>query len=134
MIKRISLVMMVLLLNTAFAGSGALFNVTTTGIPLLHRVGFTLCLDITGDKPISCQDYTTQYSILSIRTTIPNHTYSHAGIRINTPGYTYKTQSLRENTKFRLAPNFVPLSTMNPIFRSKVMNKIPNMVCQGSLV
>lgn len=29
---------------------------------------------------------------------------------------------------------FLPLSTIKPIFRSKVMNKNPSMVCQGILV
>lgn len=89
--KRIILLLWVglLLNNTAiFAGTGNLFNVTSSGGTLAQTVSFTLCLDISGKSPLSCQQYTTQQATLSIFTTIPNHTYYTAGIKINTPGYT----------------------------------------------
>ena len=43
---------------------------------------------------------------------------------------------LNENVRFShpLAALKCQMDCLNPIFRSKVMNKIPNMVCQGSLV
>ena len=83
---------------SAFAASGNLFKITplgTGGAP----VNITLCLNINGKHPISCQNYNTQAGTLSINTTIPNYTYHYAGIRVNTPGYVYKTiQGLKVST------------------------------------
>ena len=57
--------------NTTFAAAGALFKVTSTdGVP----VSITLCLNINGQSPLSCQNYSTQAGALTINTTIPNHT------------------------------------------------------------
>lgn len=83
MIKRI--LICILFLNycpTIFAGS--LFNVSATGPAA--QISMTLCLNGLGH--LSCQNYTTSASNLSITTTIPNHTYPNVGIKINTPGYT----------------------------------------------
>ncbi len=63
--------------------AGALFNVSATGSAA--PISITLCLD--GKGPLSCQNYTTSALNLSIKTTIPNHTYPNAGIKVNTPGY-----------------------------------------------
>ena len=48
---------------------------------------FTLCL--TGKGPLSCQNYQTNKSTLSITTTTihSTHIYPTAGIKINTAGY-----------------------------------------------
>ena len=80
------------LCNTAFAASGNLFKVTSSGG---DAVNITLCLNINGKFPISCQNYNTQAGTLSINTTIPNHTYNYAGIRVNTPGFKVVTSRLR---------------------------------------
>lgn len=90
MIRRIfGLWLMLFFQMVAFAASTNLFDVTKTGVSLAQTVSFTLCLDINGQYPLSCQNYTTQNTVLTIHTTIPNHIYHHAGIRVNTTGYTY---------------------------------------------
>ncbi len=66
------------------AKSGHLFNISATGAPT--SLNINLCLN--GKGPLSCQNYSISALTLSIKTTIPNHTYSFAGIKINTPGYT----------------------------------------------
>ena len=58
--------------------NGRLFNVNASGIP--GNASFTLCLN--GIGQISCQNYTVSSLLLSITTTIPNHTYDNAGIKI----------------------------------------------------
>lgn len=88
-IKKTLGVLLALTATHALAGSGNLFNVTTSGASLEQTVGYTLCLNINGKNPISCQNYSTSQSSLSIKTTAPNHTYHYAGIKINTPGYVY---------------------------------------------
>ena len=77
---------------SAFAGSGELFNVTSTG-NAGTPINITLCLNINGKSPLSCQYYTTYVGTLSIKTTIQNHTYNNAGIRVDTPGYIYTPQA-----------------------------------------
>lgn len=87
MIKRLLMTLstgLVLLAQSTFAGSGALFQVTATGTPA--QVNITLCLNAKG--PSSCQNFTVSALNLTITTTIPNHVYPLAGIKINTPGYT----------------------------------------------
>jgi len=66
---------------TVFAG--LFFNVAATGPAA--QISMTLCLS--GQGPLSCQNYTASAANLSITTTIPNHTYPNVGIKINTPGY-----------------------------------------------
>ena len=63
--------------NSAFADTGYLFNVTSTGTGEAP-VNITLCLNIRGQHPLSCQNYTTQAGALSINTTVSNHTYHAA--------------------------------------------------------
>ncbi len=87
MIKRLLMTFgmgLVLLAQSTFAGSGALFQVTAIGRPA--QVSITLCLNAKG--PLSCQNFTVSALNLMITTTIPNHVYPLAGIKINTPGYT----------------------------------------------
>jgi hypothetical protein len=74
---------MLLAQTVVYAGSGNLFNVTTTGTP--GSLSFTLCLNAAAQ--LSCQNYTVSALSLSITTAI-NHTYPQAGIKITTPGYT----------------------------------------------
>jgi hypothetical protein len=82
------LLFLFLLPLTARASSGDLFQVTKSGTQLPATVSFTLCLNAK-DKPLSCQNYTTSKSDLSILTTIPGQTYVYAGLKVNTPGYSY---------------------------------------------
>ncbi|MDR3476781.1 MAG: hypothetical protein P4M14_01965 [Gammaproteobacteria bacterium] len=72
------------IIQASFAKSGLLFNVTANGLPA--KLNITLCLN--GNGSLSCQTYTVSASTLSIKTTIPNHTYPAIGIKVNTPGYT----------------------------------------------
>jgi len=88
--------------SAVWAGSGSLFNVTTTGATLAQTVNYTLCLTINGRKPLSCQNYSTQRTTLTIRTAAPHHTYHYAGIKINTAGYTYIAQGLRASASTQL--------------------------------
>jgi len=117
MLKRIfnTFFMTLVLFNTAIAASGNLFNVATSGTALAQTVSFTLCLDVAGNTPLSCQNYTTQKATLSIRTTIPNHTYNHAGIKVNTPGYTYTaTHGLIKSKQSRgVAPGYAEFVVSN---------------------
>ena len=71
--------------QTTFAagGSGLLFDVSATGTPANFSI--TLCLN--GKSALSCQNYTVSALNLSIRTTVPGHSYSTIGMKINTPGY-----------------------------------------------
>jgi hypothetical protein len=87
---------------SVYAGTGNLFNVTTTGGPLTKTVNYTLCLTINGQKPLSCQNYSTSKATLLIKTTAPNHTYHYAGIKINTPGFTYIAQGIRASSRAQL--------------------------------
>ncbi len=83
--------------TSVLAGAGNLFKITSSGAELSQTVNFTLCLNINGQNPISCQNYTTQNTTLTINTTIPNKIYSYAGIKINTPGYIYTKPGLIKN-------------------------------------
>jgi hypothetical protein len=74
--------------TSAFAGSGDLFVVTSNETES-NNISITLCLNINGKNPLSCQNYTTKPGTLNIRTTIQNKTYLYAGIKINTAGYVY---------------------------------------------
>jgi uncharacterized repeat protein (TIGR03803 family) len=78
-----------LLLTMSIAYAGNLFNITYSGITLPKPISITLCLNINGNTPLSCQNYISTQSNLSITTAAPNHTYQYAGIKVNTPGYTY---------------------------------------------
>lgn len=86
----------------ALAGTGRLFNVTTSGAALGQTVSYTLCLTINGKKPLSCQNYSTSNVTLSIKTTAPHHTYHYAGIKINTPGFRYTAQGFRASTRKKI--------------------------------
>ncbi len=86
MIKKTLSALLALQATNAFAATGNLFNVTTSGAALAQAVNYTLCLTINGQNPLSCQDYTTSRTTLTIRTTASNHTYHNAGIKINTAG------------------------------------------------
>lgn len=83
MLKRF-LICILLSVFTKIVLAGALFNVSSTGP--LAQISMILCLD--GKGSLSCQNYTTSATNLSISTTIPGHTYRNAGIKITTPGYT----------------------------------------------
>jgi sugar lactone lactonase YvrE len=83
-------------ISQSFATTGDLFKISSTGGA---QVNITLCLNIQGQTPLSCQNLDTQAGTLTISTTIPDHTYYHAGIRINTPGFVYTSaQGLTSNT------------------------------------
>jgi hypothetical protein len=98
MIKRGLGVLLALHASSVLAGTGNLFQVTTSGAALGQTLSYTLCLSINGKNPLSCQDYSTSNATLSIRTTAPNHTYHYAGIKINTPGFRYTGQGFRAST------------------------------------
>ena len=78
--KNFNKIFLMLLCSSAHASS-PLFSITETG-----TINITLCLNATAQ--LSCQTFNVSTLALSIKTTIPNHTYSNVGIRINTPGYT----------------------------------------------
>ena len=59
----------ILCISNTFAQSGYLFNVVPSGLSLPETVSFTLCLNINGASPISCQNYITTKSTLTIKTT-----------------------------------------------------------------
>ena len=112
MIKRIFgiILMGCFFLNTAvFANTGHLFTVTTGGSSLDQTISFTLCLNINGQYPLSCQNYSTNKSEISIAAAVPNHTYAYAGIRINTAGYKFALSSGSTS----LSGNFVYLGLLN---------------------
>ena len=77
-------------LNTAFAnpGPGELFTVSSTGTSG-DLISITLCLNIHGKSPLSCQNYQIYAGSLSLSVNTLKPSYSYAGIRINTPGYTF---------------------------------------------
>ena len=83
-LRNISVALLLMVCQSAFAGSGLLFDITATGTS--DNVNITLCLN--GKGPLSCQNHDVSALTLSILTTVPNHTYPFAGIKINTPGYT----------------------------------------------
>ncbi len=73
-----------LLNTTAFSSSADLFAITASGT--VTTLDIQLCLN--GNTPWSCEKHTVTRDTLSIRTTIPNHTYTAIGIKVLTPGYT----------------------------------------------
>ena len=73
--------LLVCLNSISYAGTGKLFEVSTSGQP--GNVSFSLCLD--GKAPLSCQHFNVDKLSLNIKTTMPNHVYPNAGIKINTP-------------------------------------------------
>ena len=80
--------------NPAFAHeTGDLFKIIATGGATASPVSITLCLNVHGKYPISCQNYITQAATFSINTTLTNHHYRFAGIKINTLGYKIATVS-----------------------------------------
>lgn len=80
---KITLLVLSLLSQTAFALTGSFFDVIASGNP--GKVDFSLCLN--GVGPITCQKQNVSALDLIITTTVPNHSYPLAGIKINTPGY-----------------------------------------------
>ena len=109
MLKRsfnISFIMLLLLNINVFAATGNLFSITQSGSALQQPVSITLCLDISGNIPLSCQNYTINNDTLSIITNIPNHTYHNAGIRVNTSGYTYTPGTTGSS-------GYIPLATIS---------------------
>lgn len=101
-IKRTLGALLALQAMNVFAATGNLFNVTTSGAALAQVVSYTLCLTINGQHPLSCQDYTTSQTTLTIRTTASNHTYHYAGIKINTPGFRSTGQGFRASTRKKI--------------------------------
>ncbi len=83
MIKRI-LTFFLLAYCSQIQAAGTFFNVSSTGPAA--SISMIICLN--GIGALSCQNYTTTATNLSIISTIPNHTYPNAGIKITTPGYT----------------------------------------------
>ena len=143
MIKNTLLVLLVSLIgNETFAASGSLFKLTSTGTsgtPL----SLSLCLNINGKSPISCQNYTTYSGILTLSTTVPNHTYHYAGIRINTPGYVFipTTQGLNASINtaditviFDSSATYASLPPLNnkPVAIGSVQLKIQRAVAVGN--
>lgn len=101
---------------SALAGSGPLFNVTSSGAALGQTVSFNLCLNINGKNALSCQIYSSSRAGLSIKTTIPHHAYHYAGIKINTPGYVYATPQGLVGNKAKqaiTASGYTPLGTLS---------------------
>lgn len=92
----------------ALAESGKLFDVTTSGSALGQTVSYTLCLTINGKNPLSCQNYSTSTATLSIKTTVPHHTYHYAGIKINTPDFRYTGQGFRAMTRKNIVRETAP--------------------------
>ena len=86
------------LCTSAFAGAGELFVVTSNGTG--NSISITICLNINGNKPISCQNYTIPAGTLTIKTTIPNKSYQYVGIRVNTQGYGYSSPSSTNGYSF----------------------------------
>jgi hypothetical protein len=82
-LRRVFVLVFLFAYQSAFTASGALFNVSATGNPTASPISITLCLN--GKGPLSCQTYTVTKPYLTIRTTIPNHTYPIVGIKINSP-------------------------------------------------
>ena len=70
-------------LGTCHATTGLLFDVAATGTS--DHLNIKLALD--GNGPISIQNYSVDGRILTIRTTIPHHTYNFAGIKLDNPNY-----------------------------------------------
>lgn len=64
-------------------GNCHFFDVTATGTP--QNLNIKLALD--GHHPILRQIYKIDALSLSIKTSIPHHTFPHAGIKIDHPGY-----------------------------------------------
>ncbi|MDR3479043.1 MAG: hypothetical protein P4M14_13560 [Gammaproteobacteria bacterium] len=83
-LANLGVALLLLLGQSAYAGSGLLFNVAASGTP--GNVSVNLCLN--GKGPLSCQDYNLSALILNISPAVPNHVYPAIGIKINTPGYT----------------------------------------------
>ena len=81
---------LLLFLNTStFSATGDLFVVSSSGTG--NSISITLCLNIKGQRPVSCENHTTKPGILNIHTTIPNKTYQFAGIKINSAGYSFSS-------------------------------------------
>ena len=83
LIKLMIIFSFMLIQQSTYAGTGLLFNVTSSGTPITAKI--TLCLN--GNGPLSCQQYDVSQTILSITPTI-NRSYPSVGIKVNTPGYT----------------------------------------------
>lgn len=107
MIKQLLGFFFVLLVqNQGLAASGNLFQVTSSGTALTDSVSITLCLNINGNSPLSCQNYSVQNTNLTIRTTIPNRTYQYVGLKVNTPNYVFAPGTAN-------SLGFIPLGTIS---------------------
>ena len=114
-IKRTLGALLALQATHVLAGTGNLFNVTTSGTALGQAVSYNLCLTINGKNPLSCQTYNTSSATLTIKTTAPSHTYHYAGIKINTPGYVYTAHGLRRSIGKQeiTAPGYTGIGTVS---------------------
>lgn len=113
------------------ATTGPLFQISESGAP--GEISLTMCLNARGKQPLSCQNYLSHSSTLSITPTIPNHLYPYAGIKVNTPEFTLENLGLSTQTTNNgyglfsfssLTPkvtttlnelNFLSVSTTNPV-------------------
>lgn len=69
---------------SAAPSPGRFFTISSYGSPV--DVDVTLCLNVKGKVPTSCQEYTVSAVNLSLLT-VPMHIYPYAGIKINSPYY-----------------------------------------------
>jgi hypothetical protein len=86
--RMLTALLVVFITQIASAGSGALFQVRSSGAPAGTNgtlISLTICLD--GKGSLSCQNYYVPSMTVVITPTI-NRTYANAGIKINTPGFT----------------------------------------------
>jgi len=96
------------------------FDISPSGGP----IKITLCLNIKGSAPLSCQNYSTQTGELNIKTTIPGHTYNNAGMRINSQGFHYSQNGsphgvrVNPNRKSTYASGFIPLEAVSQTMSS----------------
>lgn len=80
------------MLSPAQAMTGPLFQISQSGAP--GEISLSLCLNVHGRKPLSCQNLNVQSSNLIITPTVPNRTYPYAGVRVNTPEFTLENLGL----------------------------------------
>lgn len=95
--NKIIVITLVILNQSVFAKTGKLFNVVESGLET--ELQFIACLTVAGNKPISCQQYTSGHSTVQIYTTPANHYYKNAGIKILTSGFTLDNLGLSTPTQ-----------------------------------
>ena len=102
------------LINPLFATTGRLFDVRATG-PNIPATNVTLCLNVSGYTPLSCERHEVSRAILKIRSTA-HHVYTHAGIKINRANFIFSPlykMALKSDYLSNVSPGFVfvgPLS------------------------